>query len=137
MADELSLDPSWPGLDAPAGQLEVDVDALLDMAARLEREAAYLEGSGSGTPTRLAQDTNLPCATFGTWQTALEMEAGHTEARRHVVHLFDEVVRVMRETAALARKTALEHQRADEAIQARLNGQQAALGGGDRPVQVA
>ena len=137
MTDELTLDPSWRGLDAPAGQLEVDVDTLLEAADRLEREADFLAGNGTGTPARLADQTNLPCASFGGWQTAYEMEAGHTEARRAVVNLFEDVVQVLRETAALARRTALAHQQTDEAIQARLQGQQAALADTDRPTQVA
>jgi hypothetical protein len=137
VTDELTLDPSWQGLDAPAGQLEVDVAALLEAADRLEREADFLAGSGTGTPARLAELTNLPCASFGGWQTAYEMEAGHTEARRHVVNLFDDVVQVLLETAALARRTALAHQQTDEAIRARLQGQQAALADGDRSTQVA
>lgn len=137
MTDELTLDPSWQGLEVPAGQLEVNVDTLLEAAERLEREADFLAGSGTGTPARLAEGTNLPCASFGTWQTAYEMETGHNEARRHVVGLFDDIVRVMRETADLARRTALAHQQADQHIQTRLNSQQASLGGGDRPTQVA
>lgn len=135
VAGELTLDSSWPGLDAPAGQIEVDVDVLLELADRLDREADYLEGGGSGTPTQLATDTNVPCGSFGTWQTAYQMEAGHTESRRHVVSFFGQLVLVMRRTAELARGTAEAHQQAEQAIQANMDGRQTALG--DQPAQAA
>jgi hypothetical protein len=137
VTDEIRLDPSWPGLDVPAGQLEVDLDALLDLARRLEREANYLSGDGAGTPTRLAEETSLPCVPFGTWQTAYEMEAGHAEARRHVVHVFGELVQAMRDTAAMARQTAGAHGRVDDDLRADLDGRQAALGEGQRQAEIA
>lgn len=134
MSDQLQLDPTWPGLETPADQLEVDVDALLALATKLETEADFLAGSESGTPAKLAADTNLPCASFGTWQTAYEMEAGHSEARHYVVHYFTELVELMRETARLAREAAGRHAQTDQALQQAFGQQQGSLD--DRPVEV-
>lgn len=117
MSNQLELDPSWPGLDAPAGQVEVDVEALYALADKLESEADQLSGDGAGTPARLEADTSLPCPAFGSWQTAIEMEQGHSEARRVIVHYFRETVELMREAARLARQTAESHERNDQALQ--------------------
>lgn len=107
--------------------MEIDVQALEELAARLDKEANYLSGGGTGTPMWLAQEADLPCGAFGTWRTASEMEASHREARQHVAQFFQDVVELMRQTAALARQSAANHRQNEQAIKHSIANRQAAL----------
>jgi hypothetical protein len=116
------LDPSWPGLDAPSGEIRVDPATLRAYAGELNAKADELEGQAAGTPTGL-QTSATPTdgsSMFGRWPTAVMMEYSLDSAREGVASYYRLVVGQLRAAAALFEATADTYEGIDQSSQARL-----------------
>jgi hypothetical protein len=106
---------TWPGLQVRPGGLEMDPEALIAAAARLEAIGASVGDESAGAVSPLHQATAQPAGTsfFGGWDVAREVAEGYRVAQEAIVECYLRLVHETHNAAALLRENAGETARVD------------------------
>src|SRR5690606_7843863 len=124
------LDPSWPGLTAPAQEVRVDPDTLERIGAVLTGQASsmtadnsalppgisYLDDARRSTTVGLEKDTGMGEGEpwFGEWPTAVQMEHGLTTDQGSILHYYRLLADQLRAAGELFKATADDYREIDQ-----------------------